>query len=528
MLAAVLAIACAVIPASASGHGWYGGLGSGPIVVALSCPSESLCVGSNDRGRILRSLDPAAPEPTWTPQPVPAMGGSLSEIVCASSAFCFALNANDKAFTTTEPGAPSPAWSPETTIYRGNLPSAWDGGDQATSCPSSSLCVTVTGAAATISIDPTASPPAWSATTIDPKPQTENSEGGGLTGVSCPSTSLCVAVDSAGRVVRTTDPAATTPTWSPPEAIDDAPLEGLSCPSNDYCIAIDSAGRAIVSSDPGARKPSWATDTLQSNAHLAAVSCPSVELCVIAGHYTTLAGGAFILATADPTAPTPAWVITGSGFDEEGNAAGQGPLLTCASASFCVLAGENTALISHDPAAASSWVTHKITNQLPDGTPSISTPPRVAGPSVTFAFRCSAPEFAQECAGAATITTTERLGRNGRTVMAVGVAARSPRHRTVVLGRSEFHANGGALPQTLTVTLNATGRRLLARFKRLPATLTITATKPGEEDQSAMAPLTSTQITFRAPHLKRSRRRSSVRLAMVSQRSVSGLAVPHA
>jgi hypothetical protein len=66
----------------------------------------------------------------------------------------------------------------------------------------------------------------------------------GLTGVQCPSTTACTAVDTAGRSSQW-DPAiqngATNDTIAGAAA-----LEGISCPSTNECVAVDTVGNAFV------------------------------------------------------------------------------------------------------------------------------------------------------------------------------------------------------------------------------------------------------------------------------------------
>lgn len=66
--------------------------------------------------------------------------------------------------------------------------------------------------------------------------------GGGLTSISCASSTTCVAVDSDGRAL--TDELGV---WSAPVAIDAGhPLIGVSCPSETFCAAVTSDGDVIT------------------------------------------------------------------------------------------------------------------------------------------------------------------------------------------------------------------------------------------------------------------------------------------
>jgi hypothetical protein len=81
-----------------------------------------------------------------------------------------------------------------------------------------------------------------------------------LTGVSCPSVSLCVATDQAGDVVTSTAPTSVARWkvahvdrghgWQPT-------LDGISCPSLALCVTVDDAGDVMTSTAPTAGAAYW-------------------------------------------------------------------------------------------------------------------------------------------------------------------------------------------------------------------------------------------------------------------------------
>ena len=98
-----------------------------------------------------------------------------------------------------------------------------------------------------------------------------------LTGVSCPSGTLCVAVDSLGREVAfsPTDPSA----WSAYQIDGSRALNAVSCIAPSRCVAVSVRGDAI-SFDPlrvGAVPRAHAVDP---HHELTAVACPRSDLCV--------------------------------------------------------------------------------------------------------------------------------------------------------------------------------------------------------------------------------------------------------
>src|ERR1700761_8572729 len=102
-----------------------------------------------------------------------------------------------------------------------------------------------------VSTDPAAASPEWQTTA----PYHPNSPGNyEMTGVSCPSTSLCVAVDEHGTASISSDPTAAYPTWRT-VALASTPLASVSCGSSSECVAVGRFGTAAVLSDPGSATP---------------------------------------------------------------------------------------------------------------------------------------------------------------------------------------------------------------------------------------------------------------------------------
>jgi hypothetical protein len=95
--------------------------------------------------------------------------------------------------------------------------------------------------------------------------------------------------------------------------------------------------------------------------------------------------------------------------------------------------------------------------------------PLASGTGVIVAVRCRAP-LGVNCRATAVLTTLEHLLGRG----IVGFSARKKRHtQRVVIGSTRFSLSAGQT-RRITVPLNRTGTRLVARFGRLPATLKIT------------------------------------------------------
>lgn len=135
-----------------------------------------------------------------------------------------------------------------------------------------------------------------------------------ITGIACPSTQLCVAIDADGQVMYTTQPLAGAQAWSKPASIDTATQAGggyaglaaISCPTTTFCIAVDNSanGQVAYTTNPTGPASAWTLTTIGSNVTLDAVSCVSATFCMI--------GGSSHYYATDPTGGASAWKSTGS------------------------------------------------------------------------------------------------------------------------------------------------------------------------------------------------------------------------
>src|SRR5260370_4908977 len=129
--------------------------------------------------------------------------------------------------------------------------------------PTSILVTPASSPMPTASPNPTAgSPLIWAAPVrVDHQPPFFGSK---LVGVSCSSIRLCVAVDYiGGNVVTSSDPTGGVAAWTVTN-VDRSrwnssghTLSGVSCPSISLCVAVDNSGNAITSHKPTARSAAW-------------------------------------------------------------------------------------------------------------------------------------------------------------------------------------------------------------------------------------------------------------------------------
>lgn len=305
----------------------------GYAINALSCPSISFCVAVDDHGDVLSSTDPLARAGHWQSSDVDGTN-ALTGLSCASPSVCVAVDGQGNAVTTINASGPGSAWT-IAPIDRSVLePSPYGGGPdllRGVSCPTASFCVAVDSVGnALYSDNPTGGPGAWRMTHID-----NNSgygcTGGGLTcqaslmGISCPAVLFCAAVDFTGNILQTRSPARST-AWSSHSAGGGGPqsLWSVSCPTSDYCATVDGRSGNVFTWDP-ATEMRRAAHRLPADAF--GIWCRSATLCLASGEGDN--GVSELLGSTNPAARSPNWAVTGFGDINT---------VSCPSASICLAA----------------------------------------------------------------------------------------------------------------------------------------------------------------------------------------------
>ncbi len=211
----------------------------------------------------------------------------------------------------------------------------------------------------------------WTERQLPPGPGEE--WGPPLSGISCPSESLCVAVGGLNTVAFSQTPTGgaakwhvVSPTYDEPRqsCLDDGEsvafcstprgsLNGVSCASESLCVAVGYEGSVYVSTDPTAGADAWAVGDVNEDGgrgatHLIAVSCPSPALCVAVSGGSNNSNGGKVLTSTNPTAGQ--WQVTRLGpLDFRG--------VSCGTPSLCVaVAREGRIFTSTNPTGgASAW-----------------------------------------------------------------------------------------------------------------------------------------------------------------------------
>ena len=286
---------------------------SGPTTVAggaallnVSCPTPSTCVAVDRNGD-----SEALKQGRWTAAlPVAGAGSSFDNAISAIS--CGAANSCAAAVTNGDvPLYDGTTWSASSVVDR-------DGNLTGLSCPSSRFCVAVDDAGEVLTYHGT-----WSAPiNVD--------DGGDLVSVSCTSPHFCLAVseDSPATAYRFdgaswSSVAAPNPS-TPQGGSEPNALSWVSCATSKYCVALDDFGEAFIWNGRNWSGPIDFDNNLRDGSD--AVSCPSLDFCMIVDD------NGIAVALSDGS--------LGPRAQLDSEAAGLNSV-SCATATRCVAVGDN-------------------------------------------------------------------------------------------------------------------------------------------------------------------------------------------
>ena len=281
-----------------------GEFGTGVVVGEFSCTSATFCLGVDTIGNYFRYSGSSFSAPI----PVGSTGG-LEHVSCSQATFCVATDQWGRTFTfngtawsaglATYPTQPLSDLScaPSTkfcvgvnfnAVYTFNGTS-WSapsnrgvGGN--VSCATATFCVAVGG-----SSYQRFNGASWSASaTFD--------GGGSADGVSCPSTTFCVATDTGGQVFTFNGSSWTDgPTLAMP-GLGSGNAPDISCTSSTFCVAVDTSGHMSTFDGIG-----WTTPVSIGGAGLTVGCAPATRTCLAvdgSGHTYVHAGNAWTGPTA--------------------------------------------------------------------------------------------------------------------------------------------------------------------------------------------------------------------------------------
>lgn len=213
--------------------------GANDYLGAVAC-TTGLCAALDIEGRIITSTDPTGGTSAWNVADVQGSSNLfISAIDCPSSTLCVAVGSEphnlgggffvqeNVVLTASDPTAGVAAWTKSYIGFRSFI--------RAVSCPTTTFCLAVDKYGyAWSSGDPTGGQAAWKESFIDPSEE--------LTDVSCATASFCAAVDQGGGVLTSTEPTGGEGSWG--RLVVGNLSGGVSCPSSTLCVA---AGEGNVS-----------------------------------------------------------------------------------------------------------------------------------------------------------------------------------------------------------------------------------------------------------------------------------------
>lgn len=317
---------------------WSAPLKISPVALSdVSCPRAGLCVAdAGSGGKVVTSTKPLGGLHAWkvgqlSSQPTP------SGLACSPEGLCVEVARYGEKFSQTalmssDPAGGASTWKPE------GIRGAPSEGLSGVSCASSQLCVAVgQGSYVASSTDPGGGEAAWTSWAVP----SLTLGGQPLVGVSCPSSTFCAAVDNGFSLLSSANPAGGMAAWAvTPVGSPTTTVTGFSCVAGSFCAAVSEAGTVVVWTDPAAEGKPELREVLTPYPGLSAISCPSSELCVAAGALgdvfssTNPAGGARTWKKADIDRHTR---LTG---------------ISCPSVSLCVaIDAAGQVLVGHPPRA---------------------------------------------------------------------------------------------------------------------------------------------------------------------------------
>jgi hypothetical protein len=304
-----------------------------------------------------------------------------------------------------------------------------------------------------------------------------------FTGISCPTASLCVAVDLNGNAFTTITPQRSS-SWKRSLIDAFAPLDAVSCPTPSFCVAVDTMGSVVTSTDPVGGSPAWTAVKIRDDLNfdgspvsvpLTAVSCASPGLCVSGDDYPRE-----IMTATDPRGGPGAWSDTiGIGHRYSGDGLVS---VSCPSIRFCAGLGDAGIYATTAPTGTASTMLDVSTllEAIACGSRSLcvavagtgaggsgglwrSTDPGAHRPRWAPTLADANPQFAVACHGRGLCVTTDSAGE---VAMSVHPAGAQPGWQTAHVDRSNVMSGISCPTVGLCVAVDTSGNVLVGRRGR--------------------------------------------------------------
>ena len=405
----------------------------------ISCPSTALCVGIS-YDDILASTNPSTGGGSWTAAPVlpTGVGIALTALDCASASRCTAAVSDGTVLTSSDPAGGAAAWTRSGVIG----PGAFGTSNQtAMACRPDASCLIpyIGGGLANVAFGP----PATATLTGSLSGLTE------IRGLSCPSKTMCIGVDDAGAVLRSSTPAGGASSWK--RRLQPAVTNGLnsvSCPRTGFCAAVGDDDSLLTSTTP-TNASSWQYTKLPFTwedgeggtniEDLGSISCASPAACVATGSVNQL------FVSTNPTGGGAAWkAVTVGQFDFDGFSA-----VSCPLASLCVAGDYADGRIAVSTNPATSWKLFRIAPPFkgrPPGITAVSctrTSFCLAGDQVGAIYSSSKPTAGAKAFKRVKLTTSKIVSiscRSSKLCVAIGLGGRAWSSRNPAGGRNTWHS----------------------------------------------------------------------------------------
>jgi hypothetical protein len=302
-----------------------------------------------------------------------------------------------------------------------------------------------------------------------------------IDGISCPTASLCVAVDLNGNALVTRTPRRPT-SWRRTLIDAVAPLDAVSCPSPGFCVAVDAMGRVVTSSDPTAGSAAWTAVKIRDDLDiggttvavpLTTVSCGSAHLCVTGDDFPH-----GIITATNPRGGPGAWsnrIGIGHRYSADGLVS-----VSCPSTRFCAALGDAAVYASTAPAgpASTKLGTTASLEAISCGSRSLcvavagngdpggfggvwrSTDPAARHPRWALTYADINQQFAVACRGRGLCVATDSAGR---VAMSARPGAADPSWQTAHVDRSNVLSGISCPTIKLCVAADTSGNVLVGR-----------------------------------------------------------------
>ncbi len=240
--------------------------GNGGTFTAISCPGGlTFCAAFDSNGNVFYSSDPLSQPPTWKTY------AALNEIFGGNTETGENTDEADAlACAPPNPGQLAPAFCLVADMH-GNLAYT----TEITSARNEFGGLTWS--------PPYSADPSW-----------DEYEPTAITSLSCPSASLCLGTDKLGNIIESTSPVAQAQNneqWTVLNSVDAGAgslngspgVRGISCPSTTLCVAVDGAGNILYTESPTATaQGGWTVvSSLNPEGEITGISCPTTTECVI-------------------------------------------------------------------------------------------------------------------------------------------------------------------------------------------------------------------------------------------------------